>query len=488
MQRIAHQAALLSISRIANFGLMIISPVVLVRFLTVSDFGRYREFLLYASLLQTMAAFAISESLLYFVPLYPASPWRVVRATLGLTALISISVVAGFVVIDLLVPGGLVGPYLVTVSLYVLLFVNVDCWETFWVATRRPDLVFAYTAGRLMARMLVVVCAAVLTNNVNVIVWSLVILEAVRLAGAMVIWRKLQRATEEPPISNIRREQLRFCVPFGLASALGLVGRNLGNLVITKYLGVVALAQLTIGTYADPIIIALRGSVSAVVLPELVRRLGSQSQDEALHFWHRSVSITCLLLFPVAIIGAWYAEPVIVTVFGHNYRPAIPILQWYSLVVVRCCFDFSPPLRAINQTRPFMTAASAALVVNGIALWLLLPLVGIVGAAIAMVISSATEGGYLAWCMMRFYRCSVRRILPWGVISKIAICALLAAVIAFGLTYAIRLSIVGVVVGSALYALAFAGLLRAMHVQEAETLLESALSFVPGFGRFRRSK
>jgi hypothetical protein len=47
MLRVAQQAALLSIARMASFGLMIISPLVLVRFLTVTDFGRYREFLLY---------------------------------------------------------------------------------------------------------------------------------------------------------------------------------------------------------------------------------------------------------------------------------------------------------------------------------------------------------------------------------------------------------------------------------------------------------
>src|SRR5215469_2728406 len=110
MRGIAHQAAVLSVTRIANYGLMIISPIILVRFLSVADFGGYREFLLYASLLQTGAAFSISESLLYFIPLHPASTWRVVRETTILTAVISSSVVGAFLVVDLRVPGGLVGP------------------------------------------------------------------------------------------------------------------------------------------------------------------------------------------------------------------------------------------------------------------------------------------------------------------------------------------------------------------------------------------
>src|SRR5215470_17815222 len=145
MRGIAQQAAVLSLSRIANYGLMIISPVILVRILTVADFGRYREFLLYSSLLQGLASFGFSASLLYFIPLHPSSPWRVVRETASLTAIFSLSVVGAFVAADLLAPHGFVGPYLVPMVVYVLLFVNLDWWEWYWVAMGRPLLVFWYT-------------------------------------------------------------------------------------------------------------------------------------------------------------------------------------------------------------------------------------------------------------------------------------------------------------------------------------------------------
>lgn len=472
MRGIAHQAALLSIARMANLGLMIISPLVLVRFLTVTDFGRYREFLLYVSLLGTIASFSMSESVLYFIPLHPHSPWRIVRETTVLTAIISFAVVVVFVIVDLLVPGGLVGPYLVPVVLYVLLFANVDCWETFWIATNRPMAIFAYTIGRLTARMLVVVCVAVMTTNVSAIIWSLIALEALRLLGATIAWQALERSRDEPAVANIRREQLKFCMPFGLASVLGLLGRNLGNVVITKYLGVVALAQLSIGTYADPIIMVVRNSISSVVLPELVRRLGTQSQDDALRFWHRSVLINCILLFPIAGIIAWYAEPLIVKAFGANYRPAVPVLQWYALVVVRSCFDFSPLLRAINKTRPFMTVSVVAILVNGLTLAILLPRLGVVGAAIGVVAANVADALYQGFCVIRLYGCGLRRLLPWGVLAKITACAILGAVVAFGVTWELRGTFAGSIYGSLLYGAAFTTLLLAARVDEASLLLD----------------
>ena len=40
MAPLAHRAAYLSHARLANYGLMLVSPIVLARVLTVEDFGR----------------------------------------------------------------------------------------------------------------------------------------------------------------------------------------------------------------------------------------------------------------------------------------------------------------------------------------------------------------------------------------------------------------------------------------------------------------
>jgi O-antigen/teichoic acid export membrane protein len=478
MRGIAQQAAVLSLSRIANYGLMVISPIILVRILSVDDFGRYREFLLYSSLLQSLASFSFSASLLYFIPLHPSSPWRVVRETASLTGLFSLSVVGVFVACDLLAPRGLVGPYLVPMAIYVLLYVNLDWWESFWVAVGRPLLVFWYTGGRLIARLLVVICAALLSRDVWVIIWALIALETLRLLGSFAVWRRADRSAGEPPVGDIRRQQLAFCVPLGLAAVVFLVGRNLGNVVVAKYLGAAALAQLTIGTYGEPIILALRDSISQVVLTELVR-LRERSRDDALALWYRTTVINCVLLFPVAAVIAWYAEPLLLKTFGAAYRPAIPVLQWYALVIVRSCFDFAPLLRAINKTRPFITSCAVLAVANALTLVVLLPAYGIVAAAAGLVVSNVAEAVYLALCVRRLYGIEARRLLPWAAVAKVILCSGGAGVIAFGITYQLRASLLGAVLGSVFYCAVYAALLKAIRLEEANILLRRVQALVP---------
>ena len=116
MASFGKRTVFLTLSRFANYGLMVISPIILVRLLNVHDFGRYREFLVYSVILQTLASFSINDSLLYFVPRHPRSPWRVIRRTAALVAATSMLVVGGFVLLDIVADGAVSGGVLMGVG------------------------------------------------------------------------------------------------------------------------------------------------------------------------------------------------------------------------------------------------------------------------------------------------------------------------------------------------------------------------------------
>jgi O-antigen/teichoic acid export membrane protein len=326
--------------------------------------------------------------------------------------------------------------------------------------------------------MTVVVCMAVMTGDVMKTIWALVILEGIRLLGSFVFWRRADQAKSEPELTDIRRRQLLFCVPLGFATITYVLSRNLGNVVIAKYLGAAALAQFTVGTYGEPIILALRNSISAVLLTEMVRR-GERSRDEALILWGRTTVVNCLLLFPVAVLVALYAGPLVLKAFGAAYLPAVPVLQWYALVIVRSCFDFAPLLRAINKTRPFISAGAVTALANAVTLWILMPRIGVTGAAIGLVVAYWVECTYLAVTVNRLYGTGWRRLVPWREVGKVTVCALAAAAIAFGVTFNLRETLLGAVLGTVAFGAVFLVLLRAIHLDEAETLLQWLKGLIP---------
>lgn len=448
---------------------MLISPVVLVRLLSVQDFGRYREFLLYTTVLLSFAALGISHSLLRFVPSRPELKWRYVEQTVALTFASSVLVTGVALLLDTVLEGGVLGEFAWPAALYVLMFVNLDFWEALWLAERRSFAVLGYTTGRLIARMLTVITAAALSGQVRVIVTSLVCMEAVRLAISFINWRRhAQPVTVDT--AGVLREQLWYCLPFGGSMVIASFNRSIGSLFVAKLMGPVALAHYAIGTYLQPVITVLRNSVSDVLLPEMVARHREPDEDRLLLF-RRTTVVIAILLIGAAILLARFAEVLVITLFSEEYRPAVAILQIYVLVFVRESLDFGVPLRAINRTTLILRSNVVAIILNVGLVWLLLPLWGLQGAVIAFVVSRLIEGAYLGWQTMRAYQAPLSQLAPWKDLGKVMIAAALAAVVLYGDLWTEWLGLPGVLLGAAAFIAAFVTMLLLLRVPEAMALL-----------------
>ncbi|MBM0108005.1 oligosaccharide flippase family protein [Steroidobacter sp. S1-65] len=454
-----------------NQGLVVISPILLVRLLTVEEFGRYREFLLYTGLLTTICAFGINNSLLYFIPARPQNVRQMVRQAVTMTLGTSALVVGITLLADYLSGGAILGAVALPVALYVLLFVNLDFWEYYWLAQKRPVPVFAYTTSRLIARILVVVTAATIWRDVMPIIWSLIALEATRITVSFIAWQRTggdlaDRAVQE----SCWREQFLYCLPVGLALILVTLNKSLGNLFVTKTLGVVALAHYAIGTHIQPVIGVLRNSVSDAVLPELAA-LKNTKGEGALALWRRSTVVSMILLTAAGVVLFEFAHTFVVTLFSPSYEPAVLIFQIYLLVLVREVFDFGVALRAVGKTAPIVTSSLFAIVLNLLLLITVLPLWGLPAAALAFVISRWTEGMVLSRSTMRAYNIGVKDLARWGDLGRVALAALVASVVFYGSFWIDHFGLIGVVLGGMVFMSLFIVLLLAFRVPEAVAML-----------------
>ena len=469
------RAATLSLTRLLNHGLILISPVILVRLLPVEEFGRYREFLLYVTVLISIAGFGINSSLLRFVPdSTPGNAWRFVNQAVAMTFTSSVLITGATVLLNTLFDGRLVGDFAIPVALYVLFFVNLDFWESLYLAQKRPLAVLRYTTGRLTARIIVVTGTAALTRSVDTIIVALICLEAARLAISATFW--VRRARAAPKAGQRRwREQLQHSWPFGTALVLTTVNKSLGSLFVAKILGPVALAHYMIGTYLQPVIGIIRNSLSDVVIPEMVSR-NRDAKNDRLELWRRTTVVTAILLVAAGVLLARFADTIIVTLFSEDYRPAVPIFQLYVLVFLRDALDFGIPLRAINQTASIMHSSLVAIVMNCVFMFALTSTWGAVGAVVALVLSRFIEGAYLARRTARAYAVSMRRVAPWSDLVKVLFAALLSAGILLGDFWTERFGFFGVVLAGAAYMIVFVLALAALRIPEASVLLHKLRS------------
>jgi O-antigen/teichoic acid export membrane protein len=465
---LARRTIILSGTRLLNQGLILISPMILVRLLSVHDFGRYREFLVYTGLLISIAAFGVNSSLLRFVPDNPQAGWRYVNQTVAFTFASSLLIATATLALDALSGGALVGEYSLQVALYVFLFVNLDFWEMLWLSEKRSYAVLGYSTARLLGRLVVVTVAAALTKDVDALIWSLIGLETVRLAISAVGWRRRGRTAPSGPARW--REHLEYCLPFGGALVLISLNRSLGALFVAKMLGPVALAHYTIGIYVTPIITVLRNSVSDVLLPEMVSQK-REAQSDRLALWRRSTIVTAIALVGVGVVLARFAEPLVLLLFSEKYLPAAPIFQVYVLVFLRSSIDFAVPLRAADRTAPILRSNMYAIAANALMLFVLAPTWGVMGAVVAFLISSVVDGVYLAVQTMRAYNAPLSALADWKDLAKVLVSAALAGVTLVG-SFWTSLGLVGVVLGALVYFLTFLALLIYLRVPEASSVLQ----------------
>ena len=81
MASLYKRTTILTVCRLLNQCMTVISPVILVRVLDIESYGQYREFLLYVMLLASFITMSIPGNLLYFIPKSPQNEARYVTNT-----------------------------------------------------------------------------------------------------------------------------------------------------------------------------------------------------------------------------------------------------------------------------------------------------------------------------------------------------------------------------------------------------------------------
>jgi O-antigen/teichoic acid export membrane protein len=205
---IARRTAILAFARLTNQALALLSPLFLVRLLTVEQYGQYRDFLLYGALLVPWVQLNINSSLAYFVAREPEKE-RVFLSQAGLFVLISSTIVSVLILIfHGYFPSDTTQLYVVALCLYLMFVNNLDAWEIYWLAKRQSLIVLYYSIARIGLRMAVVVVAAYVSRSVATIIWTLVAFEALRLSAVVLYGLRNRLFTTKISVEAINSSSL----------------------------------------------------------------------------------------------------------------------------------------------------------------------------------------------------------------------------------------------------------------------------------------
>lgn len=232
----------------------------------------------------------------------------------------------------------------------------------------------------------------------------------VGLAALFVMWRGARLAA--PDFAALRRE-MPFVATIGITNLIGLLNYRVGLFVVERLLGLSAT-----GIYSIAIVVAeLLWFVSGSLTQAVYSRIGTPDRGDAAAMAVRVVQLSVvalLLAAPVLGAAAWWLVPLLL---GPAYVESL--LPMAVLLPGALMFGGASALSAYFTNHagtpqvPAQTAL-ASLALNAALAMLLVPPLGMLGAALAASISYAASVLLMAWRFARHARLPLRQVLVPG--------------------------------------------------------------------------
>src|SRR5579871_161740 len=250
--------------------------------------------------------------------------------------------------------------------------------------------------------------------------------ETVAVTGLVILaLRRTDRP--RPRLASFSRplylEMITFGIPMMIGSELSgnvlavgdryVIGGLLGEAPLGLYSAAYNLCQ-----YVQAVFIS---AVAMAITPIYMRIWEEKGPDETAAFISRSLRTYFLLGVPIVAGLAAVGPTLLRSLAGAKYGSAASVLPW---VIAGMVVDGTNPMLGAGlyiqrRTRVIMAVVMGAATLNiGLNL-LLVPRIGIVGAAVATLVSYALASLSLAWSA----RSILRIVLPWGTMARAALAA-----------------------------------------------------------------
>jgi O-antigen/teichoic acid export membrane protein len=256
--------------------------------------------------------------------------------------------------------------------------------------------------------------------------------------GAVVLYRRCYTGlpTGVERVGGLVRRILEYSVPTAATRASVVVDNKVDKVIVGTLVGPAAVGFYTLaGQVADFCVVPAQ-SLGFTISPAIGEQSHGDQTDRAARLYEQSMSIVLLLYLPAAVGLVLVARPTVGTVFGTDYLPAVSVLQVFALfVVVRAVHKITGNgLDFLGLARIRAIARGSSAIGNVVLTFALVPPFGILGAAVATVV---TYSAYTAVNVVYIHRAlDVRTtFLRKRAVQSVAVAAVVGAVVAPATTY-----------------------------------------------------
>jgi len=182
-------------------------------------------------------------------------------------------------------------------------------------------------------------------------------------------------------------EMLKYSIPLGLASMLGMIMLETNKIVVSFMCTPEQFANYVNGAIEIPLIGVVTGSISTVILVDMTKYIHLNNKPEALKLFKKAALKSSAILFPVMIFLLTVGREFIVTLFSEKYLESVKPFYVFLFVLPIRIVLYGSALMALNKPKVILYRSAFDLLINTLLSIILIKLLGYLGAAIATILT-----------------------------------------------------------------------------------------------------
>ena len=439
----ARDAIRLTVARVITTAIGLLTMILLSHFRTLEEYGSFSQVQTVVNIFVSLFILGLPGSLSYFLVRNDGDRDRRVFLSNYLTLSTLISLVLGAALffstplIESYYGNDYLGALAFAFALLPWASITFGGFDNFMVVYKRTHLLMIFKISYSTCLLLAILIAEwqQLSFHDYMILYLLV-----QSAFSAVIYILVTRIAGHLRVSADRRllqSVLAFSIPLGLATVVGTWNIELDKLIVGRLTNTESLAIYSNGSRELPVSL-LTTAMTAVLLPRVVRDAKEFKFNEATDMWGTATIISYYVICFFSALCIVASPQVMTVLYSEKYLPGVPVFRVYSLVMLMRTTYFGMILNAVGKTKMILLSSLIALTMNVTLSVPLFWVFGLIGPAIASLVSIVSVGLLQLYLTGRITGITFRALLPWRSLFRVSLVNVVMGVIVYSVLWSIH--------------------------------------------------
>jgi O-antigen/teichoic acid export membrane protein len=417
--------------RVAAFAITFLTPVLLVRVFSQSEFGTYKQFMLITYTLFLIGQCGLAECLFYFLP---KNPERGASYALNSVLMLFISGMVCWAGL-LLNPGRIakwmsnadLAQYIPIMGGYLLFMLMGTVLEISMISRKRYNLAsVTYVASDLL-RAAFLVIPALITHSLMWALMGSVVFFFLRVC-AIFGYFKYEFSGRLHLDKAILKEQWGYALPFSLSVIVQVIQQNYHQYAVAFHFDPATFAIYSVGCLQIPLVDFMATPASNVMMVRMTETQRDGNKAGLLPIWHDTTRKLALLFFPFVGLLVVNAYGLITLLFTRAYAASVPLFMVWCLSILLSAFQIDGVLRVFAEMKYLVGINLVRLVLVLAFMGWFLSTFKLMGAVLITLVGMFIAKLLAVIRIRTLLETSFREVLPWKNLAGILVAAAAAAI------------------------------------------------------------